>query len=42
MRTRVVVHDRMQQGYEYFLTEPIGRNFSADFAPQLTPRQSRS
>ena len=39
MNTRVVVHDRMQQNYVYFRTEPVGRNFAADFQPQLTPRE---
>jgi hypothetical protein len=28
----------MQKGYEYWLTEPVGRNFHADFKPQLTPQ----
>jgi hypothetical protein len=36
---RVVVNDRMQSGYVYFLTEPIGKNFHADFRPQLTPEE---
>lgn len=36
---RVVVNDRMQQGYAYFLTEPIGRNFHPDFRPHLTPKE---
>ena len=36
---RVVVDDRMQHGYVYTLTEPVGRNFHPDFRPQLTPRQ---
>lgn len=36
---RVVVHDRMQRGYVYQRTEPIGRNFASGFAPQLTPPQ---
>ena len=35
----VVVHDRMQQGYIYLLTEMSGRNFHPDFDPELTPRQ---
>ena len=39
MRIRVLVNDRMQQGYEYFRIQPIGRNFSPEFQPQLTPRQ---
>ncbi len=37
MRTTVVVHDRMQQGYTYTLTEPMGENFAPDFTPDLTP-----
>ena len=36
---RVVVNDLMQQGYEYFLTEPTGQNFQAGFHPELTPKQ---
>lgn len=29
----------MQQRYTYYRTEPIGRNFDARFAPELTPKQ---
>lgn len=36
---RIVVHDRMQQGYAYEIIEPAGRNFHPDFAPELTPGQ---
>lgn len=36
---RVVVHDRMQQGYVYWRTEPVGRNFAPGFTPELTPPQ---
>jgi hypothetical protein len=36
---RVVVNDLMQQGYVYFLTEPVGRRFHPMFRPQLTPRE---
>ena len=39
MKIRVVVSDRMQQGYVYYRTEPIGRNFAPGFRPELTPRQ---
>lgn len=39
MRRRIVVHDRMQQGYTYWLTEPEGRNFHPWFRPDLTPKQ---
>ena len=35
----IVVHDHMQQGYTYFLTEPTGRNFEPGFEPQLTPSE---
>jgi hypothetical protein len=35
----VVVNDRMQQGYRYYLTRPVGRGFHPDFKPELTPKQ---
>jgi hypothetical protein len=35
----VTVNDRMQRGYRYVLSAPTGRNFSADFQPELTPAQ---
>jgi len=38
-RIQVVVNDRMQQGYVYFRTQPVGRNFAAEFRPQLTPKE---
>jgi hypothetical protein len=38
-RRRVEVDDRMQHGYVYWLTEPAGRNFHADFHPHLTPKE---
>lgn len=34
---RVAVDDRMQKGYRYLLTEPVGRNFDDGFEPELTP-----
>jgi len=36
---RVVVSDRMQKRYVYWLTEPAGRHFHTDFSPELTPKQ---
>ncbi len=36
---KVVVSDRMQQGYVYWLTEPAGRNFTPGFNPKLTPKK---
>lgn len=35
----VEVKDKMQQGYKYELTEPMGRNFHPEFKPDLTPKQ---
>jgi hypothetical protein len=35
----VVVNDRMQSGYSYLLTEPIGGNFDPEFHPELTPKE---
>ena len=36
-RRHIVVNDVMQKGYEYFLTQPTGRNFDPEFQPDLTP-----
>jgi hypothetical protein len=36
---KVLVNDKMQKGYVYYLTEPIGKNFSPEFKPDLTPKQ---
>jgi hypothetical protein len=36
---RIVVNDLMQRGYEYLLTEPMGKNFDPSFTPELTPKQ---
>ena len=36
---KVVVNDRMQKNYVYYRTEPAGRNFAAEFTPDLTPKQ---
>ena len=35
----VIVSDRMQQGYRYVLSEPMGDHFAAGFAPELTPKE---
>ncbi|MGW8247987.1 MAG: hypothetical protein ACWGOV_07735 [Acidiferrobacterales bacterium] len=39
MKKKVIVHDSMQKGYVYYLTEPIGRNFCPEFKPELAPKQ---
>ncbi len=36
---RVVVHDKMQQGYTYVRTEPVGKNFDPEFKPDLSPKE---
>ena len=38
-RRRIEVNDLMQQGYVYWLTEPVGRHFHENFQPELTPKQ---
>ena len=38
-KKKVTVNDKMQQGYSYVLTEPIGKNFDPRFKPDLTPAQ---
>ncbi len=39
MKTRIIVNDLMQSGYEYTLSETAGRNFSPEFKPELSPAQ---
>lgn len=40
MRRRVVtVNDRMQQGYCYERSMPVGRDFDPEFLPELTPKE---
>lgn len=36
---RITVNDKMQSGYSYILTAPIGRIFESDFKPELSPAQ---
>lgn len=35
----VRVNDKMQRGYRYSLSAPIGRNFDPEFRPELTPKE---
>lgn len=37
--TVIIVNDKMQQGYEYTLSAPEGREFAPDFRPELTPEE---
>jgi hypothetical protein len=36
---KIIVHDKMQKRYVYYLTEPIGKNFDPEFQPELTPKE---
>ncbi|GAC1414314.1 MAG: hypothetical protein NVSMB66_7430 [Candidatus Doudnabacteria bacterium] len=36
---KIVVNDKMQKKYIYFLTAPAGKNFDPGFIPELTPQQ---
>jgi len=35
----ITVNDKMQQGYTYERTEPVGKNFDPEFKPELTPAE---
>lgn len=40
MRARtVIVNDKMQKGYHYTLTAPMGKKFDLRFTPDLSPKQ---
>ncbi len=39
MGKKVIVSDKMQDGYIYELTEPMGKNFDPEFKPELTPKE---
>jgi hypothetical protein len=38
-KRRITVNDKMQKGYRYVLSAPVGRGFDPEFKPQLTPAQ---
>ncbi len=35
----IIVNDKMQRGYRYERVEPVGKNFDAQFEPELTPQE---
>lgn len=35
----IIVNDKMQKNYRYEITEPMGKNFSPDFKPELSPKE---
>ncbi len=38
-KKKVIVNDKMQKNYIYYLVEPMGKNFDPEFKPELTPKQ---
>lgn len=36
---KIIVSDNYQKNYQYFLTQPVGKNFDPKFKPELTPAQ---
>lgn len=36
---KIIVRDIIQEHYEYYRTEPVGKNFDPRFKPELTPQQ---
>lgn len=36
---KIIINDKMQRRYTYYLTEPIGKHFDPDFKPELTPAE---
>lgn len=36
---KVLVNDKMQTGYEYELSQPVGKNFDPQFRPDLSPKE---
>ncbi|MEI7558447.1 MAG: hypothetical protein WCJ45_06740 [bacterium] len=39
MKTKIIVNDTMQKNYTYYLTHPMGQNFSPLFHPEITPKE---
>lgn len=38
-KVKIVVNDKMQKNYVYYLTENSGKNFDQEFKPELTPAE---
>jgi len=39
MQKKIVVNDKMQKNYTYYLTQSMGKHFSPFFHPELTPQE---
>ena len=36
---KIIVNDKMQSNYIYYIKEEMGKNFDAEFKPELTPKK---
>ena len=36
---KIIVIDKMQKGYVYYLTENVAENFHPEFHPELSPKE---
>ena len=39
MNKKIRATDKMQRGYRYTLTKPMGKQFAPDFKPELSPKE---
>ncbi|MEI6774543.1 MAG: hypothetical protein WCL18_07340 [bacterium] len=39
MYKKILVNDTLQKNYTYYLTQPMGQNFSPIFHPEVTPQE---
>lgn len=40
MKNKIIIaNNKMQKGYKYELSEPMGKNFDKDFKPDLSPKE---
>jgi hypothetical protein len=42
MKRKIIVNDKFQKNYTYYLTKAVGKDFDSVFKPDLTPRQMLS
>lgn len=42
MKKKIIVNDKMQKNYVYYLTKPEGKEFNPLFKAELTPKQMLS
>jgi hypothetical protein len=39
MKKKIIVNDKMQKDYVYYITEKTGKRFHPEFKPELTPKE---